>query len=844
MVVLRVESMQFKIKYAAADFKESNKKYFNYKKRKFLSKDSLQIIKIVAIVFALVTSTLILPIVAGDGEQNLNNEPPYPPTEPSPVNGATGVELDSDLSWTGGDPDPADTVTYHVFFGQETFFQLVGTVTEEYFNLGLINPPVEYNTEYKWQIRAFDNNDAEMSGPVWEFTTLVSNPPYTPSDPSPAHFAVDIAIDVDLSWTGGDPDGDSVTYDVYFGSTPPITLVDTVSVVTYDPGILAYNTIYYWRLVARDEHGVTSTGGKWHFTTISSVENNPPDVPSNPSPAHGATGIDLDTALSWTGGDPDGDPVTYCVYFGTSDSPPNVVDNQSSTTYSISNSIAYNTTYYWKIVAWDNQGMSSASSIWQFTTKEETMPSEDELVITAPTSVDEGDNFVVTITADNNPVDNVKITFSGITYYTDTLGQASLTAPLVDKDDSYLITATKTGYQQSTKWVSIKNKEETLPTIQLISPHGGETWENSQNIEWAISSLNTLVDYAVTIQLRNDDDIWLTIAEDIDITSPYLWDTTTVSDGYPYYICVILKSDEDLDGIYETQVNQDTCDNAFAVANNNTYIGWIKGTVFEMDGNETVPIENAIVCIILSNLDNVITSQCTFTDENGNYTLEADIGTYTLKVGKEGYTTITIENVKVWANETTFKNITLEPGKDEESDFITLLIDEDDEIQEAIETGKIGAKVILPSKETTTESTVVSYGNEQIDITVIEIKKDSVSLLVDSDIQTGKTIVVTTGFAFNDEIVVKYDGKVIERADNFEDAIDSNDDGPFAEWYQIEDNEKAKIIISVPHYSEHIITICTLEETLSNLVSIGIYFIICMLAAIMFVGTIYLRKKL
>jgi len=91
----------------------------------------------------------------------------------------------------------------------------------------------------------------------------------------------------------------------------------------------------------------------------------PPNTPSNPDPADGATGVDTNKDLSWTGGP--GSTITYDVYFGTATDPPLVVSGQSGTTYD-PGAMNYETTYYWKIVAWDTQGNSAEGPIWHFTT--------------------------------------------------------------------------------------------------------------------------------------------------------------------------------------------------------------------------------------------------------------------------------------------------------------------------------------------------------------------------------------------------------------------------------------------------------------------------------------------
>lgn len=97
--------------------------------------------------------------------------------------------------------------------------------------------------------------------------------------------------------------------------------------------------------------------------------NNIPNAPSNPNPSHHATTIDINTNLSWTGGDQDlEDTVTYDIYFGTTYyNPPLKKSNHGTTTYD-PGTMNTNTKYYWKIVAKDNHGATATGPIWDFTT--------------------------------------------------------------------------------------------------------------------------------------------------------------------------------------------------------------------------------------------------------------------------------------------------------------------------------------------------------------------------------------------------------------------------------------------------------------------------------------------
>jgi len=195
-----------------------------------------------------------------------------------------------------------------------------------------------------------------------------NRPPNTPSSPNPTNGATNVQLNPTLTWQCTDPDWfDDIYFDVYFekdDATPDVLVSDDQTGTTYIPGNLDFESTYYWQIVVHDEYGLTTTGPIWQFTTRG---NDPPNTPKNPNPANGTTNVPINKVLSWTGGDPDSDPVKYDVYFGTTSPPPKVTSNQTSTSYNPGTMVPV-TTYYWKIIAWDSFAASTAGPIWQFTT--------------------------------------------------------------------------------------------------------------------------------------------------------------------------------------------------------------------------------------------------------------------------------------------------------------------------------------------------------------------------------------------------------------------------------------------------------------------------------------------
>ncbi len=297
------------------------------------------------------------------------NQPPTEPNNPTPADSSPSVSINAQLSWGGGDPDPGDTVTYDVYFGTSNPPPKIGDGNQS----GTSYDPgtMQYTTFYYWRIVVWDNHNSSTNGPLWNFITESpgNQPPYVPSNPSPSDGFLGALINTTLSWSGGDPDGDPVIYDIYFGtSSSPPKVKSNQSETSYDPDVLEYVTVYYWKIVAWDNQNASSSGPVWNFTTKSEI-NRPPNVPNSPLPRNGTINVPVNADISWVGGDPDpGDTVSYDVYFDTLNPPINKeVSNMTTTSYD-PGTMGYITTYYWRIVAWDQLNNSTTSPIYHFRT--------------------------------------------------------------------------------------------------------------------------------------------------------------------------------------------------------------------------------------------------------------------------------------------------------------------------------------------------------------------------------------------------------------------------------------------------------------------------------------------
>lgn len=189
---------------------------------------------------------------------------------------------------------------------------------------------------------------------------------------SPENNIICISSRVTFKWsTAEDPEGQPFNYVLEISKDNAFSTLEEeiITGLTSKAVLLEKGVYYYWRVKAVDNEGASgSYSSVFNFYTEGEGETN--HLPFQPQAVFPKKEDQVDASsvtLQWTANDLDNDPLTYDVYLDISNPPTKKVAADIDTP-SLTVSLEDTTTYFWKIIAKDNNSGITHGEVWTFMT--------------------------------------------------------------------------------------------------------------------------------------------------------------------------------------------------------------------------------------------------------------------------------------------------------------------------------------------------------------------------------------------------------------------------------------------------------------------------------------------
>ncbi|MCB9641338.1 MAG: hypothetical protein H6727_20730, partial [Myxococcales bacterium] len=312
--------------------------------------------------------------------QITQGQAPTAPTLKAPANTSTVTSLTPTLELTNSTDADGDSLTYtfevatDANFTQKVATQSVAETANT--TMWTVSPALQENKTYYWRAQASDGTLQSPWSAVYSFSINANNdPPTAPRLSSPVDGGQVASLQPTLEVTNAtDPEGSTLVYrfEIATDKTFQQVVARSSAVTEGSAGSTSWkvdvqltdNTLYYWRAKATDKEGLD---GPWmtvaSFTV--SLANKAPSAPQARKPKDGDTVTtdkpDFEVINSI---DPDNDPVTLEIEVDTAktfDSNDKIAqdkiaqDNSGITTWTPTQSLKENTSYFWRVRASDGK---------------------------------------------------------------------------------------------------------------------------------------------------------------------------------------------------------------------------------------------------------------------------------------------------------------------------------------------------------------------------------------------------------------------------------------------------------------------------------------------------------
>lgn len=527
------------------------------------------------------------------------------------------------------------------------------------------------------------------------------------------------------------------------------------------------------------------------------------------------------------------------------------------------------------------------------------------LILSAPSSVREGDNFDVSV-ADNHSmiITHATVKFLGTPHLTGINGMVTFTAPLVDSNTTFTITANKTGYindsidimiidtNPSTPQLSINTPQsidersifqatvmaDNLPVPSVTLSFNGKIFTTNNNGNANLTAPSVIQDTPYIIVANKigyqNGETWITVKNTTQsLTELFITAPQSVTEGASFLVTITANSIpmssvivEFDDNTYPSDINGEVeliapiVPHIMAltiIAHKEGYLqaigsitilkqqqtqGWIYGRISDTNQES---LEGVNVCTLTSETEN-----CTFTDDQGEYNISLPSGIYSVIASKSGYVTSSIYTVYVWSRTATEVNFILEkieeitPQKEikDPGDFI---------IAWGTQNNLIGATITTNPELTTSKlyktdlSLMLLPSQKGKIVFTVSGPEGAKGTVVALKINNSKEVLNTSSLNLT-KLVITFDGIPIQMSSSYEDIFDESKSQIGPMWTALLNENELTVFIGVSHFSTHTIEISTtsLPSIFSSITAIFSYIVVAVIALFLFVGLGEISKRL
>jgi hypothetical protein len=285
---------------------------------------------------------------------------PARPIPVAPADGDTTIEMSTTLTW-----EPATEATaYDLQMATDSAFSQIVVQELNYAQTSRLVQGLQYDKKYFWRVTSKNAAGTSPVSPVFSFRT-VSAIPNVPILIAPANGATGLSTSPQLVWSASERATSyrlQVATDSLFGAglvvdNPAVT--DTAATV---PG-LQPGVTYHWRVNASGAGGTSDFSPARSFTTLVGL----PGQVTLLAPADGATTGTDTVAFRWNRSQPAVSRYWFEISPDSLFQQFVVVDSTITDTAYVRTGLVPNTTFFWRVRAWNNAGWGSFSETRRFT---------------------------------------------------------------------------------------------------------------------------------------------------------------------------------------------------------------------------------------------------------------------------------------------------------------------------------------------------------------------------------------------------------------------------------------------------------------------------------------------